>query len=143
MNDPNQILTVPPENDHGLTANMPGPFARRRLHVDAFSTDCRSRLMTPSIYFLIIILASWLVAGHARAECNCRQPAYKDQIDYITRYMACLDECLNAQMQQISQEIKAHGQRISDLEAAIKGLQQRINRLDMKPPSAIKDKKQN
>ena len=82
--------------------------------------------MKASAYILLTIIATVFVVGDALAMCDCRQPAYKDQIDFVTRYMACLDDCFDARMQQISLEIKTYDQRISDLEAEIDGLKHKI-----------------
>ncbi len=86
--------------------------------------------MKASVYILLLIMALVFAADHALAGCDCRQPAYKDQIDFFTRYMACLDDCLNTQMQQVRLDIQTTEQRMSDLEAEIDRLNLKINHLE-------------
>ena len=83
--------------------------------------------------FAVILLVSVAIligVDHAWAGCGCRQPAYKDQMDYVTRYMACLDDCFITQMQQIRLQIQAADQRVSDLEAQIDRLKLKIIKLE-------------
>ena len=75
--------------------------------------------MKATTLITLLIVALLFAAGNALAECNCRQPAYKDQMDFFARYIACLDDCLNAQMQQIRLENRASTQRVSDLEVKL------------------------
>jgi hypothetical protein len=80
--------------------------------------------MKTTALILLFTAALVLAAGSALAECDCRQPAYKDQMDFVTRYTACLDDCLNAEIQQIRLENRATARRVSDLEAEV----ERLNR---------------
>ena len=79
----------------------------------------------------LFIFALLLAAGSAVAGCDCRQPAYKDQMDFVIRYTACLDDCLNAQIEQIRLERRATAQRVSDLEAEVEQLNRKINNLQV------------
>lgn len=86
--------------------------------------------MKISAYLLLAVIATMFAAGHAFAVCDCKQPAYKDQIDFVTRYMACLEDCFNAQMQQIRLDIRTTDQRLSDLETEIDRLNLKIKNLE-------------
>ena len=77
----------------------------------------------------LLILALFFAAGNALAGCDCRQPAYKDQMDFVTRYTACLDDCLNAQIQQIRLENRSTARRVSDLEAVVERLNRKLSNL--------------
>ena len=78
----------------------------------------------------LIILALLFAANNALAGCDCRLPTYKDQMDFITSYMACLDDCLNDQLQKIKLENQAIDQRLSVLEAEIERLNRKIKNLE-------------
>lgn len=86
--------------------------------------------MKASALILLFTTITLFAAGNAIAECDCRQPAYKDQIDFLTRYMACLDDCLNAQMQQIRLDIKRADRRLYNLEDQIDRLHLKIKNLE-------------
>jgi hypothetical protein len=86
--------------------------------------------MKVAVYLLVFIVVTVFAAGNAFAGCDCKQPAYKDQLDWATRYMACLDDCFNNQMQQIRLEIQAVDQRMSDLDAEIDRLNLKIKNLE-------------
>ena len=94
--------------------------------------------MKATALIALLILALAFAASDAFAGCDCRQPAYKDQMDFFTRYMACLDDCLNAQIQQIRLENQATEQRVSDLEAEIERLNRKINNLEVEQASGKK-----
>ena len=80
-------------------------------------------------------IALLLAAGDAIAGCDCRLPAYKDQMDFVTRYIACLDDCLNSQLEQIRLENRASAQRVSDLETKVERLNRKINDLQVEQAS--------
>ena len=86
----------------------------------------------------LLILALLFAADNALAGCDCRLPAYKDQMDFFTRYVTCLDDCLNAQLQQIRLENRAVDRRLSDLEAEIERLNRKIKRLAVEQTSGQK-----
>ena len=96
--------------------------------------------MKASVFILLLISTVIFTAANAHADCDCRQPAYKDQMDYVTRYLACLDDCLNTQMQQISREIETADQRISALETEIDQLIRKIKKLENERKSSAKEK---
>ena len=91
-------------------------------------------MKAPVCILLIIATALW-AAGDAHGGCNCRQPAYKDQIDFLTRYTACLDECLNTQIQEIRLGMEVANKRISDLDAEIDRLNLKIRNLENRKPA--------
>lgn len=86
----------------------------------------------------LLILALLFAADNALAGCDCRLPAYKDQMDFFARYITCLDDCLNAQLQQIRLENRATDQRVSVLEAEIERLNRKINDLAVEQASGKK-----
>ena len=96
--------------------------------------------MKASVFALLMISAVVFTVVNAHAGCNCRQPAYKDQMDYVTRYLACLDDCLNDQMQQIRRGIETADQRISALEAEIDQLNRKIKKLENEPKAGASEK---
>lgn len=79
----------------------------------------------------LLTTALVLAAGSAVAGCECRQPAYKDQMDFVIRYTACLDDCLNAEIEQIRLENRVTARRMSDLEAEVKRLNRTIHNLQV------------
>ena len=94
-------------------------------------------MKTPLGLFLIII-AVMLTAGNSVAECDCKQPAYKDHIDFLTRYTACLEECFSTRIQHIQHDLKTAAQRITDQDAEIERLNLRIRNLENKGSSTNK-----
>jgi peptidoglycan hydrolase CwlO-like protein len=96
--------------------------------------------MNKSAYILLILFVTLIMQSAALADCNCKLPAYKDEIDFLTRYTACLEECFNAQIQQVRQQIDAAGTRITDLESQINRLNSEVKNLEAEL-SATKAKK--
>jgi outer membrane murein-binding lipoprotein Lpp len=89
---------------------------------------------------LLILLLTLIIQSAAFAECNCKQPAYKDEIDFLTSYTGCLDECFNSQFEQIRLKIDAAGTRITDLESQINRLNSKVKNLEAELTS-VKAKK--
>ena len=85
----------------------------------------------------VIILA---LSDGALGACDCKQPAYRDEIDFLTRYIACLEQCYNSQFESFKLQIDAYGQRIAELESQLDGLKDRIKALQDEL-SAVEDKK--
>ena len=86
--------------------------------------------MPKSFYTILILLFTILIPNAAVAECNCKQPAYKDEIDFLTCYTACLEECFSTQFEQIRLKIDSAGARITDLEAQIDRLNSKVKKLE-------------
>lgn len=86
--------------------------------------------MQKSVYMLLILLLTFIIRSAAFAECNCIQPAYKNEIDFLTSYTGCLDECFNSQFEQIRLKIDAAGTRITDLESQINRLNSKVKNLE-------------
>ncbi len=86
--------------------------------------------MQKSVYMLLILLLTFIIRSAAFAECNCIQPAYKNEIDFLTSYTGCLDECFNSQFEQIRLKIDAAGTRITDLESQINRLNSKVKDLE-------------
>jgi outer membrane murein-binding lipoprotein Lpp len=81
-------------------------------------------------YMLLIPFLALIMQSAAFAECNCKLPAYKDEIDFLIRYTGCLDECLNTQIQQVRLKIDAAGTRITDLESQVNRLNSQVKNLE-------------
>jgi len=96
--------------------------------------------MQKSFYTFLIPFLALIVQGAAFAECNCKQPAYKDEIDFLTSYTGCLDECFNSQFEQIRLKIDAAGTRITDLESQINRLNLRVENLEAEMTSIKSNK---
>jgi peptidoglycan hydrolase CwlO-like protein len=96
--------------------------------------------MQKSFYMLLILLLTLIIQSAAFAECNCKQPAYRDEIDFLTSYTGCLDECFNSQFEQIRLKIDAAGTRITDLESQINRLNSKVKNLEAELTS-VKAKK--
>jgi len=96
--------------------------------------------MQKSFYMLLILFLTLIIQSAAFAECNCKQPAYKDEIDFLTSYTVCLDECFNSQFEQIRLKIDAAGTRITDLESQINRLNSKVKNLEAELTS-VKAKK--
>ena len=86
--------------------------------------------MQKSFYMLLIPFLALMVHGALFAECNCKQPAYKDETDFLISYTGCLDECFSSQFEQIRLRIDAAGTRITELESQINRLNLRIKNLE-------------
>jgi peptidoglycan hydrolase CwlO-like protein len=96
--------------------------------------------MQKSFYMLLILLLTLIIQSAAFAECNCKQPAYKDEIDFLTSYTGCLDECFNSQFEQIRLKIDAAGTRITDLESQINRLNSKVKNLEAELTSVKAEK---
>ena len=82
------------------------------------------------IYLLLVFMTTVIFHGPALAECNCRQAAYMDKIDFLTRYTQCLEQCFTSQLEQIKLQLTESHQKISDLESRIDQLNLRIKDLN-------------
>jgi len=93
---------------------------------------------------LIFILLSFgiilALSDGAFGACDCKQPAYRDEIDFLTHYTACLEQCYNSQFESFKLQIDAYGDRIAELESQLHGLKDRIKALQDEL-SAVEDKK--
>jgi predicted nucleic acid-binding Zn-ribbon protein len=90
------------------------------------------------IFLLFVILLP--LSDSAIGACDCKQPAYRDEIDFLTRYTACLEQCYNSQFESFRLQIDAYDQRIADLESQLQRLKGRIKLLEGEL-SAVRDKK--
>jgi hypothetical protein len=90
------------------------------------------------IFLLLVIILA--LSDGAFGACDCKQPAYRDEIDFLTRYTACLEQCYNSQFDSFKLQTDAYGQRIADLESQLHGLKGRIKALEDEL-GAVKDKK--
>ena len=79
---------------------------------------------------LLILLHMLIMQSTAFAECKCKLPAYKDEIDFLICYTGCLDECFNAQIQQLRLKIDAADTRITDLESQVNRLNSQVKDLE-------------
>ena len=70
------------------------------------------------------------IAGTLHAECNCLQPFYKDKIDLLTRYTACLEQCYNSKIEALENRVNQSESRIGVLEAEIERLNETIKQLE-------------
>ena len=81
-------------------------------------------------FFLFLWIILLALNDNAFARCECRQPAYRDQIDFLTRYTACLEQCYDSQFESLKLQINAYGKRISDLESQLNRLNSKIKNLE-------------
>ena len=81
------------------------------------------------IYLLLVFMMAVIFHGPALAECNCRQAAYMDKIDFLTRYTQCLEQCFTSQLEQIKLQLTESHQKITDLESRIDELNSKIKGL--------------
>ena len=84
------------------------------------------KFMCLFLIFIITLIAS----GRALAVCSCKQPAYKDQIDFLSRYTQCLEQCFTYQIEQVNRQMDECSQRIRALESEINRLQQQVKILE-------------
>ena len=89
----------------------------------------------PFCLFMALILVLML-SSVAVAECNCRQPAYMDYIDFLTKYTTCLEQCFSSQIEQIKQQLTEYGNRIPALESEINRLNLKIEKLESERATA-------
>jgi|GEM_PF-6191778 len=68
------------------------------------------------IVYILILLS---IAGNLHADCDCLEPFYKDKIDLLTRYTACLEKCYNARIDSLETRLNSAESRISELEAEV------------------------
>ena len=68
---------------------------------------------------LIYLIITLSIAGNLHADCDCREPFYKDKIDLLTRYTACLEQCYNSKIAALETRLKSAESRISELEAEV------------------------
>lgn len=94
--------------------------------------------MKKFLYVLLISVITMIASGQALAACNCLQPAYKDEIDFLTSYTACLEQCFSSQIEQIRQQLDEYGQRIPALESEINRLNLKIENMESER-TAVKD----
>ena len=93
------------------------------------------------LIFCLLLLAILLAFNDsAMGACDCRQPAYQNKIDFLTRYTACLEQCYNSQFESFKLQIDGYDQRISDLELEIDRLRGRIKELESEA-SGVENKK--
>jgi len=96
--------------------------------------------MKKLIFILLSFVIILVLSDSALGACDCKQPAYRDEIDFLTRYTACLEQCYNSQFESFKLQIDDYGQRIADLESQLYGLKGRVKELQDEL-SAVNDKK--
>jgi predicted nucleic acid-binding Zn-ribbon protein len=96
--------------------------------------------MKKRYFFILSFVILLALSDGAMGACDCRQPAYRDEIDFLTRYTACLEQCYNSQFESFKLQIDAYDQRISDLESEIDRLRGKINDLEGELSSAKNNK---
>lgn len=96
--------------------------------------------MKKPLCLVIALILILILNGAAMADCNCRRPAYMDQIDFLTSYTTCLEQCFSSQIEQIKQQLDQYGKRIPALESEINRLNLKIEDLENER-SAVKEKK--
>ncbi|UCH21671.1 MAG: hypothetical protein JSU83_24805 [Deltaproteobacteria bacterium] len=82
------------------------------------------------IFIFVIFAAISFFHGNADAICNCKQPFYKDDIDFLKRYTACLEECYNSQIENLNSRLNEHESRAAGLESEIERLRLKIKYLE-------------
>ena len=90
------------------------------------------------IRILILISMFTLLAfsNTAAGACDCREPAYRSEIDFLTRYTACLEQCYNSQFEAFKLKTDAYERRIGDLESQLYRLKDRVKELEDELSSA-------
>jgi peptidoglycan hydrolase CwlO-like protein len=96
--------------------------------------------MKKFLYVLLIIVITFIAGDDAFAVCSCKQPAYKNEIDFLTSYTACLEQCFSSHIEQIRQQLDEYGKRIPALESEINRLNLKIENLESER-AAAKEKK--
>ena len=86
--------------------------------------------MKKALYVFLISMITMIAGGRALAVCSCKQPAYKDEIDFLTSYTTCLEQCFSTQIEQIRQQMDEYGKRIPALESEINRLNLKIENLE-------------
>ena len=86
--------------------------------------------MKKSTYVFLIFMITLIGSGEALAVCSCKQPAYKNEIDFLIRYSDCLEQCFTYQIEQISRKMDDYGQRVQVLESEITVLQLKIKNFE-------------
>ena len=94
--------------------------------------------MKKFLYVLLISVITMIASGQALAACKCLQPAYKDEIDFLTSYTACLEQCFSSQIEQIRQQLDEYGKRIPALESEVNRLNLKIENLESEQ-TAVKE----
>lgn len=77
--------------------------------------------------YLTVLLA---LAGNGYAGCNCLEPFYKDKMDLLTRYTACLERCFVTKMDALETLLNKSEARIIELDSEVDRLNERIKQLE-------------
>ena len=77
--------------------------------------------------YLTILLA---LAGNGYAGCDCLEPFYKDKIDLLTRYTACLERCFVSRMDALETLLNKSEARILELDSEVDRLNEQIKQLE-------------
>lgn len=79
---------------------------------------------------LIYLIITLSIAGNLYADCDCLEPFYKDKIDLLTRYTACLEKCYNARIDSLDTRLNSAESRISELKAEVDRLGVKVKTLE-------------
>jgi hypothetical protein len=81
--------------------------------------------------FILVLFTIILFFNHAAlAVCKCKQAYYKDEIDFITSYTMCLEQCYNLQIKDLKIKLDESEKKISELESELGDLKLRIKHLE-------------
>ena len=87
-------------------------------------------MMNRAIFILAIFTTFIFLDDAALAACNCKKAYYKDEIDFITSYTMCLEQCYNLQIKQLTTKLDDSGKKISELESEMDDLKLRIKHME-------------
>lgn len=85
--------------------------------------------MNRVIFILVFFTTILLFNDTALAFCKCKKAYYKDEIDFITSYTMCLEQCYNLQIKQLKIKLDDTERKISELESEMDDLKLQIKHL--------------
>ena len=86
--------------------------------------------MNKAVIILVLFKTILFFNVTALAVCDCKQAYYKDEIDFITSYTMCLEQCYNLQFKQLKIKLDESERKISELESEMDDLKLRIKLLE-------------
>jgi hypothetical protein len=86
--------------------------------------------MNRAIFILVFFTTILFFNDTALAFCKCKQAYYKDEIDFITSYTMCLEQCYNLKIKQLKIKLDNSEKKISELESEMDDLKLRIKLLE-------------
>jgi len=86
--------------------------------------------MNRAVFIFVLFTTILFFNNSAFAFCDCKQAYYKDEIDFITSFTMCLEQCYNSQITQLKIKLDDSEKKISELESEMDVLKLRMKHLE-------------